>query len=81
MARVFPLLWAHDLLITDADIAHIRFAIEREFDSRFSQPVLPRLYWRDRLLRLGSAFDLLPRQCGAIDELLRRLDRYENAER
>ncbi|WP_235025514.1 hypothetical protein [Caballeronia terrestris] len=81
MATAFPHLCAYDLLLIDADIAHIRLAIEREFDSRFRQPVLPRLYWRERLLGIVSAFDLLPQQCSAIDELLRRLDRYEHTER
>ena len=49
MARANPHLRAHDLLVIDADIAHIRLAIEREFYSRFPQPVLPRFYWRERL--------------------------------
>lgn len=60
MARANPHLRAHDLLLIDADIAHIRLAIEREFDSRFPQPVLPRFYWRERLRVLVSAFYLLP---------------------
>jgi hypothetical protein len=78
MARAIPHLCAYDLLVIDADIVHIRMAIEREFDSRFPRPVLPHLYWRDRLLRLVNTFHLLPQQSGAIDELLRRLDRYED---
>lgn len=81
MARANPHLRAHHLLLIDADIAHIRLAIEREFDSRFPQPVLPRFYWRERLRVLVSAFYLLPRQSRAIDELLRRLDRYEEERR
>lgn len=78
MARAIPHLCAYELLVIDDDIAHIRLAIEWEFDSRFPQPVLPRLYWRDRLLRLINTSHLLPQQSGAIDELLRRLDRYED---
>ncbi|MFM0140530.1 hypothetical protein [Caballeronia grimmiae] len=81
MATAFPRLCAYDLLVVDADISHIRLAIEREFDSRFPRPVLPRLYWRERLLCIVSAFDLLPQQCSAIDELLRRLDSYEHKAR
>jgi len=64
MARAISHLCAYDLLFIDADVAHIRLSIEREFDSRFPQPVLPRLYWRDRLLRLVNAFHLLPQQSG-----------------
>src|SRR5689334_19504635 len=52
MARAIPHLCAYELLVIDDDIAHIRLAIEWEFDSRFPQRVLPRLYWRDRLRRL-----------------------------
>jgi hypothetical protein len=78
MARAIPHLCAYDLLLVDADITHIRLAIEREFDSRFPQPVLPRPYWRERLLGLVNTFNLLPQQSVAIKELLRRLDRYDD---
>src|SRR3954452_15859092 len=59
MATAFPHFCAQNLRVIDADIAHIRSAIGREFSSPYSQPVLRPFYWRERLLALVSAFDLL----------------------
>ncbi|SAK96559.1 hypothetical protein AWB79_07348 [Caballeronia hypogeia] len=63
---------ARRLALTDADIAHLRLAIESS--ARDDHPALPPAYWRHRLKRLVNEGDLLPKQRKKIDELLERLD-------
>ncbi|BAN26211.1 putative uncharacterized protein [Caballeronia insecticola] len=56
----------------DADIAHLRLAIESSV--RDDHPALPPAYWRRRLKKLMSDGNLLPTQLQQIDELLERLE-------
>jgi hypothetical protein len=62
---------ARRLALTDADIAHLRLAIESS--AREDHPALPPAYWRRRLKKLVSEGDLLPTQLQQIGELLDRL--------
>jgi hypothetical protein len=62
---------ARRLTLTDADLAHLRLAIESS--SRDDHPALPPAYWRQRLKKLVSAGDLLPKQLQQVEELLERL--------
>ncbi|MDR5835564.1 hypothetical protein [Caballeronia sp. LZ034LL] len=62
---------ARRLALTDADLAHLRLAIESS--ARDDHPALPPAYWRQRLEKLRSAGDLLPKQLQQVEELLERL--------
>lgn len=62
---------ARRLALTDADLAHLRLAIESS--ARDDHPALPPAYWRRRLEKLRSAGDLLPKQLQQVEELLERL--------
>ncbi|WP_044042831.1 hypothetical protein [Caballeronia insecticola] len=63
---------ARRLALMDADIAHLRLAIESSV--RDDHPALPPAYWRRRLKKLMSDGNLLPTQLQQIDELLERLE-------
>jgi hypothetical protein len=63
---------ARRLALTDADIAHLRFAIEASL--RDAHAALPPAYWRARLEKLTTDERLLPAQAQQIRELIERLD-------
>ena len=62
---------ARRLSLTDADIAHLRVAIESSM--RDDHPALPPAYWRRRLNKLLRDENLLTTQTQQIAELLDRL--------
>ncbi|AET93427.1 MULTISPECIES: hypothetical protein [Caballeronia] len=63
---------ARRLALTDADIAHLRVAIESSM--RDDHPALPPAYWRSRLTKLLRDDNLLTTQMKQITELLDRLE-------
>jgi hypothetical protein len=70
-----PLTDARRLALTDADIAHLRLAIESSL--RDDHASLPPSYWRGRLEKLQDDQRLLPTQLTQIRELIHRLDTYD----
>lgn len=69
---------SNELRSIDGEIAHIRFAIEREFSEDYSEPVLAIAYWRQRLLDLLGGRSLLPHQRESIFGLLKRIEKYDD---
>ncbi|MCE4547340.1 MULTISPECIES: hypothetical protein [unclassified Caballeronia] len=64
---------AFELRMIDADIAHIRLAIEAVLHEPNS--ALPLLYWRRRLEQLLLSRHLLRHQFSAVADLLTRLEK------
>ncbi|BBU31429.1 hypothetical protein BTHE68_51630 [Burkholderia sp. THE68] len=69
---------ARRLALTDADIAHLRVAIESSV--RDDHPALPPAYWRRRLNKLLRDENLLTTQMQQIVELLDRLEAAQRAD-
>lgn len=69
---------SHELRSIDGEIAHIRFAIERELSEGDSAPVLAIAYWRQRLLDLLGGRSLIAHQRDAIFGLLKRMEQYDD---
>lgn len=69
---------SNELRSIDGEIAHIRFAIERELVEDNSAPVLAIAYWRQRLLDLLGGRSLLPHQRETIFGLLKRIEQYDD---
>ncbi|AQH05391.1 hypothetical protein A9R05_40965 (plasmid) [Burkholderia sp. KK1] len=65
------LLGAFELRMIDADISHIRLAIEAVLQEPNS--ALPLLYWRRRLEQLLRSRHLMHHQFSAVTDLLSRL--------
>jgi len=70
---------AFELRMIDADIAHIRLAIEAVLHE--SNSALPMLYWRRRLEHLLRSRHLLHHQFSAVADLLTRIEKISEAER
>ena len=70
---------AFELRMIDADIAHIRIAIEAVLYA--SNPALPLMYWRRRLERLLQSRHLLHHQFSTVTDLLTRIEKMSEAER
>ncbi|WP_152979222.1 hypothetical protein [Caballeronia cordobensis] len=64
------LLGAFELRMIDADISHIRLAIEAVLQE---PSALPLLYWRTRLEQLLRSRHLIHHQFSAVTDLLSRL--------
>ncbi len=64
-------LGAFERRMIDADISHIRLAIEAVVQQPNS--ALPLVYWRRRLERLLRSHDLMHHQFSAVTDLLSRL--------
>jgi len=70
---------AFELRMIDADIAHIRLAIEAVLHE--SNSALPMLYWRRRLEHLLRSRHLLHYQFSAVADLLTKIEKISEAER
>ncbi|WP_250517208.1 hypothetical protein [Caballeronia sp. INDeC2] len=62
----------------DADIAHIRLAVEAVLHA--SNSALPLLYWRRRLEQLLRSRHLLHHQFSAVTDLLARIEKITEAD-
>lgn len=70
------ILGAFQLRMIDADISHIRLAIEAVLQERNS--ALPLLYWRRRLEQLSRCRHLMHHQFSAVTDLLNRLAKIDD---
>jgi hypothetical protein len=75
-ARPIPAGYLMSNLI-DQDIAHIRRVMPLSLSGDLAGPILPPLYWRQRLHRLLDTGHVNKGQLGEIDSLLHLLDAHD----
>ncbi|XUW89263.1 hypothetical protein OH764_04115 [Burkholderia sp. M6-3] len=63
--------------LIDGDITHIARAMRLSLEGDLAGPILPPIYWRERLYKLLDTGSLTHPQLCAVDSLLLQLDRFE----